>query len=339
MVSRTRSATRANGRSTTATVRPISETNPDSESHQDPVPEVIAVVLTWNDTEMSTACIGSVLASDYPAIRVVVVDNGSSEPCGEKLKEIHPSVDLVVLPANQGFAGGANRGLERALELGCEYALLLNNDTVLEPDAVSLLVGALAESGETGAATTLLLEPGEEKRVEFYTGRIARDRAAHFHDGKGMLLRDGEWPTTRTEFAPACALMFRARALREVGLFDEEFGTNWEDYDLCVRFMDEGWPMLTVGDARVVHLHGATTGRQSPYITYYGIRNRLICLFRHGRPWPILRSSPWILRSLYWQIRDHGFANWACHRALAKGVLDFLLGVRGEGSVPRSREG
>jgi GT2 family glycosyltransferase len=149
-------------------------------------------------------------------------------------------------------------------------------------------------------------------------------------------MTERSWPTAKTDFAPACALMFRAQALRDIGLFDESFGTCWEDYDLCMRFVDAGRSFVAVGEAEVVHDHGATTGKASPYITYYFTRNRLICLSRYGRPLGVLRCSPSILRSFWWQMKEYGLSNWACHRAFARGVADFLLGVRGEQKNARS---
>lgn len=71
-----------------------------SESPQR-TPLVVAAVLTWNDTEMTSACLRSVFASDYSNVKVVLVDNGSSEPCGRRLRERFPAIDLVELKENR----------------------------------------------------------------------------------------------------------------------------------------------------------------------------------------------------------------------------------------------
>jgi len=301
-------------------------------------PFVVAVVLTWNDTEMAGRCIESLLDSSYHSLRIVLVDNGSSTPCGDQLKERFASIDVVILPHNQGFTGGSNRGLERAIDMGADYILLLNNDTIVEQSAVGHLVEAIEERPDTAAASALAFYPGQEKRIEFFTGVVRRDCAYHVHPEVGELYEDRSWPTTSTDFVPAQALLFRTSALRAVGLFDESFGTCWEDFDLCMRFAKASWRLITVGDAHVIHNHSATTGRVSPYITYYFIRNRLICLFRHGRMLGILRNTPFILRSFWWQIKEYGLGNWPCHRAFVRGIFHFLLGIRGEGRAPSVRE-
>jgi GT2 family glycosyltransferase len=166
---------------------------------------------------------------------------------------------------------------------------------------------------------------------------MQRNVARHVHPGEGQPLSEAHTATVETDFAPACAVMFRRKALEQVGLFDEALFTNWEDYDLCCRFQDAGWKLLTVGSAEVIHAHGQTTGRISPFITYFFTRNRLICLFRHGKPLGILRQSPLLARSVYWQMRAYGFDNWPAHKALLKGLTSFVLGVRGEGGAPTDR--
>lgn len=309
----------------------------ESEIRDQPVPSVVAVVLTWNDTKMTSSCIESLLANDYPNLRILVADNGSTPPCAPVLRARFPQIQTVACAENRGFTGGANLGLRRALELEPDYVLFLNNDTVVAPSAVSALVAALEADRDAGAASAMLLHRGGEK-VQFYRGALWRDRARNVLVDNGVPRASREhWPTQRTEFVPACALMYRTRALREVGLFDESLGTNWEDYDWCVRAMDRNVPVLVVGAAEVIHDHGQTTGRVSPWLTYYSVRNRLICLARYARPQHVPRELPYILRSFWWQVKEYGLDNWDCHRAFARGVVDFALGVRGRGHPPARR--
>ena len=301
------------------------------------LPLVAAAVLTWNDTEMTTECLRSVFANDYGNLRVILVDNGSNEPVGEQLKQQFPDVDLVVLPKNRGFTGGANQCLKRGLEIGAEYIQLIGNDAVLAPNAISELVNSMEANSTIGGASPLVLDPGGET-VQFYYASLNRDLCMHFHHEHGPRLDSRDWCSRESEFIPFIAVMFRSSALREVGILDESLGTCWEDYDLIVRMADAGWRLLMVTSTTLEHRSGGTTGRFSPYITYYLIRNRLVCLFRHTKISSIARNSPKILKSIFIQIRSNG-KNWACQRALLRGIFDFLLGIRGEGNPPVSRKG
>lgn len=301
-------------------------------------PRVVAVVLTWNDVEMARTCIQSLFKNDYGSLEIVLVDNGSSFPTLEPLAAEFPGLVTVQLSENTGFCGGCNAGLRKALEMRADYAFLLNNDTVVDPGATGELVRAMEERPETGMASALMLYPGEEKPVQDFRADLHRERASITRYGEGVPASEEHRRVVETEFAPACAVMFRAEALRKVGLFDDDFFTNWEDFDLCVRLADGGYKLITVGTAEVVHMEGQTTGLESPFITYFSVRNRLICWFRYARPAEIVRNAPAVVRSLYHQMKRYGLGNVACHRAFAKGVFHFLLGVRGKGAGLLSRD-
>ena len=297
---------------------------------EEPAPLVVAVVLTWNDTRMTAACVGSLFDSDYARLRVVVVDNGSDTRCGEVIKRRFPAVDLVVLPRNLGFTGGANRGIERAFELGADFVHLLNNDATVASNVVSSLLTAMTANPQVGAASPLVLFPGADRIVAFYTGSVDRDIAMHDNHDFRQPVHTRTWPTTRSDFVPFVAVMFRRSALEEVGRLDESLSTCWEDFDFCLRLLDANWRIITVGDAHVTHECSQTTGERSPYITYYLTRNRLICLLRYARPEAMLRRSLHILRTFYWEVRA-GRLSWGSHWAFLMGLLDFLHGVRGTG--------
>jgi GT2 family glycosyltransferase len=301
-------------------------------------PLVVAVVLTWNDTELTTKCLQSVLASDYPNLRVVLVDNGSVPPRGPELQQRFPEVLLIQNPHNQGFSGGANRGLEKAIEMNADYIHLIGNDATLAKNAISILVAECERRPQAGAAGPLLLDPGEVEIVQFYTASLDRDQAIHHHHHVGEPYVRGQWPTVESEFIPCVALLFRAAALRQVGLFDESFGTCWEDYDLCLRLQDASWKYLSVGEATATHLGSYTTGRVSPYIVYYTTRNRLVCLQRYSRDLHRLRRKLSLLRSFWGQMRMYGLLNWPCHKAFFKGLYDYYFGRR-QGEALRTDPG
>jgi len=301
-------------------------------------PLVVAVVLTWNDVEMTRVCVRSVFDNTHRPLAVVVVDNGSSFPTLAPLREEFPDIETVQLARNFGFAGGCNRGIEKALEMGADYVFLLNNDTIVDRHAGAELLQAMETHKDAALASAVLLFPGEDKRIQVHCVWPNRDRAVGVQHNVNETLTDALRQTVETGFAPACAVLLRPEALRQVGLFDEGLFTNWEDYDLCLRFTDAGHKLLMVGAAEVVHKHGQTTGTTSPFITYFSVRNRLTCLFRYGTRRGILANLPWLIRSFLAPIWGRGLADLEGHRAYLKGVLHFLLGVDGGDGAPTKRD-
>src|SRR5207249_4614225 len=100
------------------------------------MPFVYVVVLNWNLKEMTAACVASLLASDYPRSKVMVVDNGSTDGSRDYLIDRFPGLEVIETGRNLGYAAGNNLGIRNALAAGADLVLLLNNDTVVEPSTL-----------------------------------------------------------------------------------------------------------------------------------------------------------------------------------------------------------
>ena len=96
----------------------------------------------YGGEDVTVACIDSLLAQDYAALRVLLVDNASPDGSGARVRARFPSIEYLNTGANLGYTGGNNRGIRYALEKGggAGFLLVLNNDTVLDPSCVSTLM-------------------------------------------------------------------------------------------------------------------------------------------------------------------------------------------------------
>jgi len=120
--------------------------------------KVTAIVLNWCGETVSRECLQSLRESDYPSLTILLVDNGSHDQSGERLRETFPDVSYLQTGSNLGYAGGNNRGIQWALERGADFILILNNDTALEPRTVSQLVGSSGGgSGRVGGVVPKIL--------------------------------------------------------------------------------------------------------------------------------------------------------------------------------------
>ena len=84
------------------------------------LPSVVAIVLNWCGEQDTVDCIESLRRATYPALRILLVDNGSPDGSGDRLHTRFPDVSYLTTGANLGYAGGNNRGLERAIADGAE---------------------------------------------------------------------------------------------------------------------------------------------------------------------------------------------------------------------------
>lgn len=100
-------------------------------------------MLSWNSTDDTVACLSTLCPQLAPDDRVIVVDNGSTDDVKGAVLGVDPRTQFIQNGANLGFAEGNNVGLRVALETGTPWILVLNNDTLLDPDTLDqLLLGA-----------------------------------------------------------------------------------------------------------------------------------------------------------------------------------------------------
>ncbi|CAN5827818.1 N/A [soil metagenome] len=217
-------------------------------------PRVATVLLNLCAEEDTAACIRSLQAGDYPALEIVLVDNGSPDGSGERLREAFPEVAYLQTGENLGFTGGNNRGIERALAEGCDYLLILNNDTVVDPGCVAALVETARSTAQVGAVGGKILFYDAPERIWFGGGDFSRVRALGMHRLEGQPDPDpAEQGVREVSFLTGCCMLIPAAVLREVGAFEEDFFIYVEDVEISLRIAASGYRLLYQPAGRLYH--------------------------------------------------------------------------------------
>ena len=148
-------------------------------------PLVCILVLNWNGYEVTTACVTSLQKIYYNNKKIIIVDNGSIDGSGDIFKDKFQDVDVLALEKNYGYAGGNNRGITFALgKYKPDYILILNNDTVVEPNFLSSMV-KIAEKENNCAAVVPKIFYFEPNNVLYFAGgALNRISGIAHHYGK-----------------------------------------------------------------------------------------------------------------------------------------------------------
>lgn len=220
-------------------------------------PYVTVIVLHWRGAERTLACLHSLAALDYTAYRVLLVDNGALPAEMQQIRAQFPTLDVLRLATNRGFAGGMNPAIRLALSRGSDYVLLLNNDTLVPPDLLTRLVAVQQQHPQVGILSPKLHRADEPGRlaglgctVTWYdvvpSGWDTPDTADTDH----LLYFDAVFGSA----------MFVARAVfAQAGLLDERFFFYYEDIDLCLRARQHGFAVACDPTVRVQHAVAAST--------------------------------------------------------------------------------
>lgn len=191
--------------------------------------------------------------------QIIVVDNASVDGTADWLAEAHPTVDVVALPENRGFAAAVNAGLERVAN---DWTLSLNNDIRVEPDFLPPLAEAARDPNLFAAVPRMLL-PAYGGAVESVMRGEERSGMIEFVQ-PGLAERGPSHPDELDVLFPVggCALLHTAR-FRELGGFDPTYYPfYWEDIDLGFRAWRRGWTVRYIPASIVYHRHRGTISRQ-----------------------------------------------------------------------------
>lgn len=264
------------------------------------------IIVNWNTRDYLRNCLLTIYASqgDF-SYHVIIVDNGSSDGSAEMVTEEFSQATLLSGHGNVGYPAGNNLGLET---LGYpddpkapRYALLLNPDTELPPDALKRMVTFMDTHPEAGmAGPKLILRDGSLDlacRRSIPTPGIA---VSH------VLKLDRLFPKSRLfarynltfldedEMAEVGSvvgafMMVRKEAIAKVGLMDERFFMYGEDLDWAKRIGEAGWCVYYYPEVRVLHVKRAAS-IQSKRAQFEFVRASLLFYNKHYRGktfWPL----------------------------------------------------
>lgn len=215
------------------------------------------ILLTYNQIDYTKKCIESIRSHTHLDYEIIVVDNGSKD---ETLAYLSEQEDITVIEnkENAGFAKGNNQGVEKATG---ETILFLNNDTVVTPGWLDSLLNTLYSSEKIGIAGPVSNNISGNQCISVTYNQETLDGLENFA-AEYVKEKTGEKKKVLrlVGFALAC----KKKVLDEVGLFDESFGIgNYEDDDLCLRVLREGYELYIAQDS-FIHHFGSVTFRNSP---------------------------------------------------------------------------
>lgn len=305
-------------------------------------PLVVTVIPNWNLKEHLGECLDSLQNQTYSPLQVVVVDNGSSDGSPEFIERNYPGVNCIALPENRGYASALNEGIEFALTVNAGHVLALNNDTILEPEAVGLLVMALEDDPKIGIASPKVLYYDRPNRIY----RLGDRRYSLLPMPLGFGNKWYDHPRYSGimdfDYVSGCAMLIRAALFRQIGLFDPSYFMYYEDSDFCRRARDNGHRIVCVCDAIIYHKASLSARKEESFITEIRARNRarFYHRYRHGpHPWLTFAAIGFmaIWRSIGYLFSGQGQLIKPYLRGLFTGWRESFLVY--QDAIPQSNEG
>lgn len=243
------------------------------------------VICNYNKKNDALACIRSILESKFQDYDIYVVDNASTDGSAEAIRNAYgEQVTLLVNQENLGGSGGFNTGLRAVFQKGYPYLMCVDNDALLDENAVGNLLAFLQEHPETGIAAAKIYHREAPDYVQQFGQKIDFE---NFCTDVTYLnaYEDGSMPEyVYTDAVAACALMIRRSVIEKIGFMPEENFLYWDDTEWCYLCNRAGWKVASVGNAMALHAMGAKKELENTFPTYYAWRNWLRFFMRYTEP-------------------------------------------------------
>ncbi len=292
-------------------------------------PKVYIILLNFNNWQDTLECLESLLKIDYSNYHIIIVDNASTDNSVEYIRqwadrshktirvnvlaenekyknEIDTSagiISLILANENYGYAGGNNAGVKVALRGDPDYLLLLNNDTIVDPDFLFELVSAGEAHREIGFLGPKIYCYDHPNVLWYAGGEISLRRGLSRHHGfREKDLGQCEEPRY-VNFVTGCSFLVKSDVIRQIGFLDEAMFCYGEDADLCVRAVKAGYRGYYVPTAKVWHKIGRSSSHLgNDFSIYMGTRNAMYLVFKHASRVDFLFflfffSFDWLLRN------------------------------------------
>jgi len=240
-------------------------------------------ILNWNGEKLLKQFLPSVV-QNTPEADVYVIDNGSTDNSLELLKNEFPSVHLIKLEKNYGYAEGYNRGIK---EIKAENIVLLNSDVEVTPGWLSPLIKHLNTHPETKAVQPKIKDYKNKEMFEYAgaAGGYIDFFGYPYCDGRILFTIEkdkGQYESEKDIFwASGACLVIRKESFEKIGGFDTSYFAHQEEIDLCWRIHNEGGKIKYIPTSTIYHLGGASLDTQNPFKTYLNFRNSLLNLLKN----------------------------------------------------------
>jgi GT2 family glycosyltransferase len=226
-------------------------------------PKVSVIIVNYNGKMLLEKCLESLFKVNYDNFEVILVDNNSTDETVEFVTKNYPSIILIKLDSNKGFAEPNNIAAKIAKG---DFLLFLNNDTIVTPNFITELLSVFTSNSNIAICQSLLLKPD---------GQL--DSSGDFIDRLGVVYNSTSTIDSIREISSArgASMIIRKKIFKELHGFDEKFFVSFEDVDLGWRTWIRGYKVVINPKSIVYHYGGKTQKTMNEEIAFHGLKNQL----------------------------------------------------------------
>jgi len=246
--------------------------------------KVSVVIINYNGLKYLEQFLPAILSSTYSRMELIVVDNASTDDSLTFLRARYPTVRIIEMSRNHGYAGGYNEALK---QVSSDYYVLLNTDVEVTPGWIEPVVELMEKDRKIGACQPKILSYYQRDHFEYagaaggwmdcYGYPFARGRIFDFCEADLGQYND----VSKIFWASGAALFVRAELFHEAGGLDTYFFAHMEEIDFCWRLQLLGYSIYVVPASVVFHVGGGTLPKGNERKVFLNFRNNMIMLAKN----------------------------------------------------------
>lgn len=249
--------------------------------------KVVIITINYNQSEFTLRCVESVLKSEYHNFQVILIDNSSDIKHQENLsKNLDNRVLLYKMDKNYGYIGGVNIGMQKAKELNPDYILIMNNDTIIDKQAVKNLVKACKEWEDKAIVTGKVYHYDDPCRFQ-YIGWMFKNKKLLLFDTIGFNETDEGQYDNYMEFDLIDDIfwLFPASLTNQIKGYSTYYWYTSEQADFAFKAKNIGYRLIYTPEAKLWHKGSISLGGadKNPYREYWNIQSSLIFRYIYCR--------------------------------------------------------
>ena len=240
--------------------------------------QVSVIIPNFNGRNYLKDCLNSLNQQHFQDFEIILVDNASTDDSLSLARELCPEIKTIVLSENFGFCRAVNEGIRSSKT---PFVLLLNNDTVVDPDFVGALYEAIRGKEKVFSCASQMRKLTDPSKMDdggdFYCAlgwafaRGKKDKPYENYEKAGRIF-----------FSCAGAAIYRREVFEKIGYFDEVHFAYLEDLDVGYRARIFGYENRYEPKAIVYHMGSGTTGsRYNEFKVRYSARNNLYVVYKN----------------------------------------------------------
>lgn len=243
----------------------------------------LIILLNYNNWQDTIECVHSLNKSGVNSSNIIIIENCSTDNSKDKLSEFVSDVQVVHNYKNLGFTGGNNVGIKYALENKYDYAIVLNNDTIIESkDSIRILIDGMEEHPDVTIGTGRIFYYPQKDKIWYDGGKLINWRASVIHYNYRKKVNEVKLNDSLKEinFISGCYMCIRLKDFSRLGYMDENFFIYLDDLEYSARAVKNNLKLMYFPQAIIYH-KAIGEEKQSPKMVYYSMRNRHLLIKKH----------------------------------------------------------